>query len=342
MHVIAIAGQICRRVDVVKYAMGRTVVARTEYLDIGHVVQFYAHEEELADRVAGYLLEALQGEGVAVVIATAAHRRAFEGRLARAGVDLAAVARDGTYLAVDAGDTLRALMAGGRLDGEAFDRVVGGLIRGAERRAGDRPVRAYGEMVAVLWDDGLVNAAVELEERWDSLGRRHSFSLFCSYPASSMNRGGHPEAFAEVCRLHRSVVGGWPAPAALVDLTGCGATRAFALSGDAPAAARHFAVDAVRRLGYADLADDVALVVTELAANAIIHAQSGFSVNLQASPDVLRISVRDASPLPAAAGGAGLPPAPLHGLGAVNALASRWGVEPLGHSGKSVWVELRR
>ena len=119
------------------------------------------------------------------------------------------------------------------------------------------------------------------------------------------------------------------------------ATRAFALSGDAPAAARHFAVDAVRRLGAADLADDTALVVTELAANAIVHAQTGFTVDLSAGPDVLRITVRDASPLPPASA-ADLPALPLHGLGAVDALASRWGVERLGHSGKLVWVELRR
>jgi hypothetical protein len=131
--------------------------------------------------------------------------------------------------------------------------------------------------------------------------------------------------------LHRSVIGGWP-PAA-------GATRIFALSADAPAAARHFAVDAVRRLAAADLADDAALVVTELAANAVVHARSGFTVDLAAGPDTLRIAVRDASPLPP---GAGLPAGPLHGLGAVDTLASRWGVEPLGPSGKSVWVELSR
>jgi anti-sigma regulatory factor (Ser/Thr protein kinase) len=98
----------------------------------------------------------------------------------------------------------------------------------------------------------------------------------------------------------------------------------------------------VRRLGAADLADDTALVVTELAANAMVHAGTGFTVDLAAGPDVLRISVRDGSPLPPAAAAAGLPAVPLHGLGAVAALARRWGVEPLGHSGKSVWVELRR
>jgi hypothetical protein len=329
------------------------VVARPEYLDGGHVVQFYGHEEELADRVAGYLLGALQDDGVAVVIATAAHRRSFERRLTRAGVDLAAAARAGTYRTLDAGDAVRALTTGGQLDRGAFDRVIGRLI--ADAGQGERPVRAYGEMVALLWDAGLVNDAVQLEEMWGSLGLSHSFSLFCSYPARSVTGDGHLEAFAEICRLHGSVVGGWPAPAnpsptrapahhatSTAGAPGHGiTTRAFALSGDAPAAARHFAVDAVRRLGAADLADDTALVVTELAANAIVHAQTGFTVDLSAAPDVLRITVRDASPLPPASA-ADLPALPLHGLGAVDALASRWGVERLGHSGKLVWVELRR
>jgi hypothetical protein len=314
------------------------VVASIENLDDGHVVQFYGHEEELADQVASYLLDALQDDGyqnggAAVVIATAAHRQAFEGRLMRAGVDLAAAAEDGRYWALDADDTVDALMTGGQPDGDSFDRVIGGLIRRAGQ--GGTRVRAYGEMVARLWDAGLVNAAVQLEEMWDSLGARLPFSLFCSYPASSVSGDGHLEAFAEVCRLHASVVGGWPVPTSLGDTS---STLAFAFSSDAPAAARHFAVDAVRRLGAADLADDTALVVTELAANAVVHAQTGFTVNLSAEPDVLRISVRDASPLPPA----GLPAAPLHGLGAVDVLASRWGVEPVGHSGKSVWVELRR
>lgn len=121
-----------------------------------------------------------------------------------------------------------------------------------------------------------------------------------------------------------------------------GLSRVFAFSRDAPAAARHFAVDAVQRLGAGDLADDTALVVTELAANAILHAQSGFTVDILASRDTLRISVYDAGRVPRGPAGAGLPAQPLHGLGAVDMLARRWGVEPWGRSGKSVWVELAR
>jgi hypothetical protein len=86
--------------------------------------------------------------------------------------------------------------------------------------------------------------------------------------------------------------------------------------------------------------------VTELAANAVIHAHSGFTLTLSAPGDVpgdvLRISVRDASPMPSPGAGQALPPAPLHGLGAVDALASRWGVKSLGNAGKTVWVDLRQ
>jgi hypothetical protein len=314
------------------------VVVETEHLNFGHVVQVYGRDEELADRVADYLRRALDDSGVAIVIATQAHRRAFEARLTAAGADMAAAVHSGAYLALDADETLRAFVTAGELDPDRFERVIGGLIRQAAE--GGRPVRAYGEMVALLWAAGLVNVAVQLEEMWGSLGRGHSFSLFCGYPAASVIRDGHLDAFAEVCRLHREVIG--VSQAVVNAASAPGAMRAFAFSRDAPAEARRFAVEAVSRLGASDLADDAALVVTELAANAIIHARCGFTVDLTLHQAALRISVHDASPLPAGRGAEALPAAPLHGLGAVAALANRWGVEPLGHAGKAVWVELRR
>ncbi len=313
----------------------------TENLNGGqHVVQFYGHDRELAERVSDYLRGALDGGGVAIVIATPEHRSEFEARLTRAGADLAAARADGRYLALDASETLRELMAGGpALDGAAFDRVIGRVIGSAA--AAGRPVRAYGELVALLWDDGLVNAAVQLEGLWNELGRRHPFSLFCGYRADSVSRD--IGAFAEVCRLHQAVIGPGPkSPSAQAGEPGVfGSVRTFAFSREAPATARHFAVAALCEWGLADVADDAALVVTELAANAIVHAGSRFTVILSARGTVLRIAVRDGCPLPAG-GQAALMPLPLHGLGAVDALAARWGVESLGKAGKTVWVDLYR
>jgi hypothetical protein len=300
------------------------MVVRAENLNGGrHVAQFYGRDEELAERVTGYLLGALGGGGVAIVIATPEHRREFETRLGRAGVDLAAARDGGSYLALDAGQTLRQFMAAGKLDRVAFDRVIGAVIR--RSAAGGRLVHAFGEMVALLWNDGLVSEAVQLEAMWDELGRGSPFSLFCGYRTDSVTRD--IGAFAEVCRLHGEIVG-----------SRSGTAQAFGFSREAPAAARHFVVATVNTWGIGDLADDAALVVTELAANAIVHARSAFTVILSAHHDRLRISVHDAGPL----AGAGLPAAPLHGLGAVDALASRWGIESRGNAGKTVWVDLLR
>ena len=299
-------------------------MVRAENLEGGrHVVQFYGRDEELAERVTGYLLGALGREGVAIVVATPEHRREFETRLGQAGVDLAAARDSGSYLALDAGQTLRQFMVAGKPDRVAFDRVIGAVIR--RSAAGGRLVHAFGEMVALLWDEGLVSEAVQLEGMWDELGRRFPFCLFCGYRTDSVTRD--IGAFAEVCRLHGEIVG-----------SRSGTAQAFAFSREAPAAARHFVVATVNAWGVGDLAADAALVVTELAANAIMHAHSAFTVILSAHHDRLRISVHDAGPL----AGAGLPAAPLHGLGAVDALSSRWGIESLGNAGKTVWVDLLR
>ena len=295
-----------------------------ENLNVGrHVVQFYGRDEELTEAVTDYLLGALASGGVAIVIATPEHRHEFETRLAQADVDLAAARDDGSYLARDAAQTLSELMAAGKLDGAAFDRVIGTVIAAAG--AGGRPVRAFGEMVALLWDDGLVSAAVRLEAMWEELGGKHPLSLFCGYRTDAVTRD--MDAFAEVCRLHGEIAG-----------SRSGIIRTFAFSREAPAAARHFTLATLAAWGAADFADDAALVVTELAANAIVHAHSAFTVILSALDDLLRISVRDATPLREST----LRAVPLHGLGAVDAMASQWGVEPLGAAGKTVWVDLHR
>ena len=65
---------------------------------------------------------------MAVVIATPEHRRQFEDRLKKAGADLATARDSGTYLTLDAGETVRELMDASGLDRVAFDReLIGGL-----------------------------------------------------------------------------------------------------------------------------------------------------------------------------------------------------------------------
>ena len=186
----------------------------TEVLNAGrgeHVVLFYQDEQELAVRVSEYLLPAVtDGGGVAIVIATPDHRRSFTQRLADAGVDVAAARERGSYLEFDASATIRGFMVGDRPDPAAFWQVVSPLLRQAVKAG--RPVRVFGEMVSLLWDAGLVNAAIEVEVMWNELGDQHPFSLLCAYPARPVTCSHYLDALTEVCRTHTEVTGSPPEP----------------------------------------------------------------------------------------------------------------------------------
>ena len=175
-----------------------------------HVVVFHQDDDEFAGRVTGYLLEALQDEGVAIVIATPAHRLSFEERLEQAGIDVAAAQAAGSYLALDASETMRQFIVADWPEPASFWRAISPLIKQAPGTR--RPVRVFGEMVSLLWDAGLVNSAIELEAMWNELGRQYPFSLLCAYRSHSVSGSHHLDALAEVCGAHAVAIGVPPEP----------------------------------------------------------------------------------------------------------------------------------
>ena len=177
----------------------------------GHAVLFYRDAGELAGRVSTYLLEAIRAGGVAVVIATPAHRDAIAGALARAGADITADQVADRYLALDAFETMDQFMVADWPNAASFWLTVSPLVRQAAETG--TPVHVFGEMVALLWDFGQVNAAIEVEAMWNELSAQYPFSLLCAYPAKSVGDHQHQDALAEVCRVHAAVLGGLPGEA---------------------------------------------------------------------------------------------------------------------------------
>lgn len=293
-----------------------------------HIVQFYERDADLLARAGGYLIDAVRDGAVTVVIATEAHRDAFEARLRDAAVDVAAARDQGTLVWLDAAATLARFMRDGRVDRNAFSDVVGDVVRAAA--ASGRPVRAYGEMVALLWEAGDVIAAIELETRWNELADEIPFSLYCAYRSESVAGHEHADALARVCHLHSSVV---PTPVAET-------TWRFAAAATAPGDARRRIRDLLRRAGHdAEVLDDVQIVITELAANAVVHASTPFLVSIRSTGSIVHIRVRDRShDAPTLRGDRQTTPSG-RGMGIVAALANRWGVD-LTSDGKIVWAEL--
>lgn len=169
-----------------------------------HFVQFYERDEFLVDSVSGFIAAGLRAGEAGIVIATAEHRHLLEERLAKLGVDVADLRDSGQYIALDAAETLSRFMREGMPQETLFFNVIGAVVRRAAQ--GARPVRAFGEMVALLWADGRASAAIRLEELWNELAKTHSFSLFCAYPMSGFRGEGNAQPFLEICKTHSKVI----------------------------------------------------------------------------------------------------------------------------------------
>jgi anti-sigma regulatory factor (Ser/Thr protein kinase) len=197
-----------------------------------------------------------------------------------------------------------------------------------------RPVRAFGEMVGLLWDRGDVSAAIELETLWNALAAELPFSLYCAYHADSMAGHEHADALHEVCHLHSALVPGNGDPAEV--------TVELPVDFVAATQARLLVADTVRRWGHErSLVANAELITSELASNAIRHARTPFRVSVRRYGPMLRISVSDgAETLPAPPD---LDPEKPSGRGMflVDAVSRRWGVDVVA-DGKTVWAELGR
>lgn len=84
--------------------------------------------------------------------------------------------------------------------------------------------------------------------------------------------------------------------------------------------------------------DDVRLVVTELVANAVVHAGTPVAVRLEVGPDQVRCAVSDAAPGAVTPGAGHADDLGGRGLHLVERVSDRWGVEE-GPTGKTVWAE---
>ena len=172
-----------------------------------HAVQFYENDSSLFATVAGFLSQGLVEGHPAILIATAEHTAAILEHLNSRMIDVAKARALGELTVLDAHQTLAMFMVDDKPDPVRFEssigRVIGSLLQGRSERT---LVRAYGEMVDVLWKDGREDAAIQLELLWNSLAGRYGFALLCGYAMGNFFK--QTDRFEEVCRQHTHVIPG--------------------------------------------------------------------------------------------------------------------------------------
>ena len=168
-----------------------------------HIAQFYEDDGVLLDTLTGFIGGGLKAGESAIVIATAEHLKALERRLEASGVDVATAQSADQYIALLAEEALARFMVKQWPDDKLFADLVTQLINRA--RARGRRVRAFGEMVALLWARGDTAATVRLEHLWHQICQSQIFSLLCAYPKAGFTEDPS-KSLAEICAAHSRVV----------------------------------------------------------------------------------------------------------------------------------------
>jgi hypothetical protein len=173
-----------------------------------HLVQFYgANRNALVNTLCRYATDGLDaGESVVIISSRTLHDAVLK---ALDGAD------DGRLHLIESEAMLERLMLDGRLSAKRFDQIVGDLLRDVVARSRTRQVRAFGDMVDILWRRGHHAEALELERYWSDLQQHLPFELYCAYDVDVLSEEFQAESIAPVLAEHSKVL-----PSGRAELTG--------------------------------------------------------------------------------------------------------------------------
>jgi MEDS: MEthanogen/methylotroph, DcmR Sensory domain len=169
-----------------------------------HSVQIYDDDAAFLDCLDGFVVGGLKTGDAVIVIATAAHRKFLENRLRARGVNLAANWLEGQLFSLDAEESLAKFMVDDMPDEVLFHQFVNSLLVHARRKY-HRRIRAFGEMVALLWARGQNGATVRLEHLWHQFCRTSALPLFCAYPRAGFTQNADA-SIRTICATHSKVI----------------------------------------------------------------------------------------------------------------------------------------
>jgi len=179
-----------------------------------HTVLFYEDDSVFLKGLSEFIGSELGSGGACLAIVTRSHREALNQRLQVWGIDVVLATLSSHYITLDADETLAKFMVDGWPDQQLFFATIEPALQQARLGLQERSssIVAFGEMVALLWAQGKCEAAIRLEQLWNELARRHSFTLRCAYPMSCFSNdstdseGSADSLFHRICAEHSVVI----------------------------------------------------------------------------------------------------------------------------------------
>ena len=169
-----------------------------------HMVQFYQDRTLLGSTVGYYFSEGLKRGEAAVAIATGDLWEQVRRNLEDRGHDPARLQQQGRLIVREARETLDAILRNGKPDETLFAKTIGPVLT-LSTPEGSR-VRAFGEMVSILWQERRYDAAIRLEELWNRLVKSRDFTLLCACEGYILAPEFHGSCAEGLFREHSHVI----------------------------------------------------------------------------------------------------------------------------------------
>ncbi len=170
---------------------------------VEHIVQFYTYEDTLLRSLHKYVYSGLKQDETCLVVATQPHLEGLEDQLMRHGIDTVAARTTGRFISFNAVDMLAAITNNGMPDRSLFFNKIGNVISQAADVG--QPIRAFGEMVGLLWKQDNMEGVMRLEGLWNELAKLYQFSLYCAYPEIYFDREIHQSMVDKISDCHTMV-----------------------------------------------------------------------------------------------------------------------------------------
>lgn len=186
-------------------ARDHTVLRIASQNVIRHEVEFYADDSGLVEGFARNIEASLKAGNVAIVIATESHRAGILHGLRSPAVDVDSASRLGSFIQLDAAETLASFMVNDMPDPVRCEKVVSDLLRTA--KFGKKPSRVAicGECAPTLLARGNAEAAIRLEHLWDQITTKWNADTLCGYLWNAFPKREQSPVFQRICAEHSAV-----------------------------------------------------------------------------------------------------------------------------------------
>lgn len=161
-----------------------------------HVVAYYDNDTSLVQSLCDFLRAGTKAGDTCIVIA----RSSIITKLYREYGSTPGISHtlsNDKHLIFRAEAVLDGFMVDGIPNRTKFFKTIRELLDEADDKG--KPIRAYGDMVALLWEEGNKTGAVALEELWNEATRKYHFSRYCAYPHTDFKDHA---AHAQITALH--------------------------------------------------------------------------------------------------------------------------------------------